>query len=96
MPLEIESGYRIVKFPDSGIIETSSEAMSGEYQDEYWFYSKEGFRKLDTENELGGGYSVAKSEYPSRITSMFWVSKSAKIQQPIYSASNPYQCGPAK
>ena len=95
-PLEIEDGYRLVKFSPSGVAETSSEGMPGKYKDEFWFYGGNTHRKMNTEKEMGGGYTVAKSEAPDRFTFMFWVSPNAKEQQPPYSPENPNRCGPSK
>lgn len=88
-PLEIEDGYRLVKFSPSGVVETSTAGMPGKYKDEFWFYAGNTLRKMNIENEMGGGYTVAKSEAPDRFTFMFWVSPNAKEQQPPYSPEKP-------
>ena len=95
-PLEIEDGYRLVKFSQSGVVETSTNGMPGKYTDEFWFYSGNELRKMNFEKEMGGGYTVAKPEFPERFTFMFWVSQNAKEQQPPYSPEKPNRCGPAK
>lgn len=93
-PLEIEDGYRLVKFSLSGVVETSTEGMPGKYKDEFLFYAGNTRRKMNIEKEMGGGYTVAKSEAPDRYTFMFWVSPNAKEQQPPYSPDKPNRCGP--
>ena len=95
-PLEMEDGYRLVKFSSSGVVETSTDGMPGKYKDEFWFYGGNTLRKMNIEKEMGGGYTVAKSEAPDHFTYMFWVSPNAKEQQPPYSADKPNRCGPAK
>lgn len=95
-PLEKEDGFRLVRFSPSGVIETSTEGMPGKYKDEFWFYGGNALRKMNIEKEMGGGYTVAKSEAPDRYTFMFWVSPNAKEQQPPYSPDKPNRCGPAK
>lgn len=95
-PLQIEDGYRLVKFSASGVIETSTEGMPGKYKDEFWFYGGNKLRQMNIEKEMGGGFTVAKSEAPDRYTFMFWVSPNAKHEQPSYSPEKPNRCGPAK
>jgi hypothetical protein len=95
-PLEIKDGYRLVQFSPSGVVETSTEGMSGKYRDEFWFYGGNTLRPMNIEKEMGGGYTVAKSEAPDSFTFMFWVSPNAKEQQPVYSPEKPNRCGPAQ
>jgi hypothetical protein len=94
-PLEAEDGYRLVKFSVSGVVETSTQGKPGKYKDEFWFYAGNTRRQMNTEKEMGGGYTVAQSENPDRYTFMFWVSPNAKAQQLPYSPDRPNRCGPA-
>ena len=95
-PLKIEDGFRLVKFSSSGVVATSTEGMPGKYKDEFWFYGDNNLRQMNIEKEMGGGYTVAKSDAPDRFTFMFWVSPNAKEQQPPYSPDKPNMCGPSE
>lgn len=44
-PLEVRGGTVVIRFPDSGIIETSSAVNGGIGIVEYWYYSPHGERK---------------------------------------------------
>jgi hypothetical protein len=70
--------------------------MPGKYKDEFWFYGGNTRREMNIANEMGGGYTVARSEASDRYTFMFWVSPNAKHEQPPYSPEKPNRCGPAK
>ena len=95
-PLKIEDGFRLIKFSSSGVVDTSTEGMPGKYKDEFWFYGDNNLRQMNIEKEMGGGYTVAKSDAPDRFTFMFWVSPNAKEQQPPYSPDKPNMCGPSE
>ena len=88
--------FRLIKFSSSGVVDTSTEGMPGKYKDEFWFYRGNSLRQMNIEKEMGGGYTVAKSEAPDRFTFMFWVSQNAKEQQPLYSPEKPNKCGPSE
>ena len=95
-PLEIEDGFRLVKFSPSGVVNTSTEGIHGNYKDEFLFYGGNSLRQMNIEKEMGGGYTVAKSDAPDRFTFMFWVSPNAKEQQPLYHPEKPNRCGPSE
>jgi hypothetical protein len=91
--LEMEDGYRLVKFPASGVVETSTEGKPGEYyKDEFWRYSDATRKQMNVEKELGGGHTVARIENPARFTFMFWVGPDVTAQQP---PDKPHKCDPA-
>lgn len=90
--LEMEDGYRLVKFPASGIVETSTEGKPGKYKDEFWRYSGVTRRQMNVEKELGGGNSIARSKNLAGYTFMFWVSPDVTVQQP---PDKPHKCDPA-
>lgn len=90
--LEMEDGYRLVKFPASGIVETSTEGKPGKYKDEFWRYSGATRRKMNLEKELGGGHTVTQPGDSARYTHMFWVSSDVTAQQ---SPAKPHKCDPA-
>jgi len=89
--LEMEDGYRLVKLPAQGVVETSTEGMPGKFKDEFWRYSGATRRQMN-EKELGGGHTIARSEDPARYTFMFWVSPDVTVQQP---PDKPSKCDPA-
>lgn len=94
-PLEMEEGFRVVRFDAKGVVETSDQGMPGKLKDEFFFYSERGTRPLSFESEMGGGFTSADQQNPNRYTFMFWVSKNAKVEQPPYSPSNlTPKCGP--
>ena len=95
-PLQKADGFRLVRFPSSGVVETSTVGIPGKYKDEFWFYGGNALRKVNIEKEMGGGYTIASSEVPDRYTFMFWVSPNGKEQQPSYSPEKPNMCGRAK
>lgn len=89
--LEMEDGYRLVKFTTSGVVETSTEGKPGKYKDEFWRYSGVTRRQMNVEKELGGGNSIARSNDPARYMFMFWVSPDVTVQQP---PDKPHECNP--
>jgi len=98
-PLPIEDGYRIVKFPSTGVVETSSEGMPGEgFKDQYYYYSKSGqLRPLDVGKEMGGGYTTTYTERPQLFEVHFWISRDARADYHKFVESVPFslqKCGP--
>jgi hypothetical protein len=69
--LATEDGFRIVRFPSTGVVETSFEGLPGTYKDEFYYYSTTERRTLNVGREMGGGYTVAKAEMPDRYTFKF-------------------------
>lgn len=53
--LPLEEGYYLLKFPDSGILKTSSAPEYGEASDEYYYYSDNTRRPLKTSFYGEGG-----------------------------------------
>ncbi len=94
-PLPIEDGFRLVKFDQSGVVQTSSEGLAGKLKDEFIVYSGTNRRPLNIESEMGGGFTTAPVTTPDHFTFMFWVSPNAKTEQPPYSRDKPYECGPS-
>lgn len=92
--LPTEDGFRVVRFPSTGIVETSFEGLPGKYKDEFYYYSKAERRALDVGREMGGGYTVAKAEAPDRYTSKFWVSREARVDHDRYVNGKADNCGP--
>lgn len=92
-PLQMEDGFSIVRFPPSGVVETSSEGMPGKYTDEFYYYSSSGRKALDVGREMGGGYTVAKAEALNQYTFKFWVSRNAQADHAVYVTDKPDNCG---
>lgn len=92
--LPTEDGFRVVRFPSTGVVETSFEGLSGKYKDEFYYYSGGERRPLDVGREMGGGYTVAKAETPDRYTFKFWVSRDARADHEQYVNGKPDSCGP--
>lgn len=81
--LEIEDGFRLIKFDDSGIVETASDVIGGHgYLDEFWWYSPRGRVPLNLEKELGGGSNVYLLGAPKKYISGFWVSSDVRKIRP--------------
>lgn len=89
--LEVEDGYRLVKFPTSGVVKTSTEGKPGKYKDEFWRYSGLTRRQMDVEKEVGGGHTVTQPGASARYTHMFWVSSNVTAQSP---PTKPHKCDP--
>lgn len=92
--LPIEDGFRVVRFPSTGIVETSFEGLPGKYQDEFYYYSQAARHALDVGREMGGGYTIAKAETPDRYTFKFWVSREARADYDSYVNGKSDDCGP--
>lgn len=82
--LPVEDGFRVVRFPATGSVETLFEGLPGKYKDEFYYYSAAERQKLDVGREMGGGYTVAKAEAPDRYTFKFWVSRDARSDYEKY------------
>lgn len=62
-PLPMEEGFRLIKFNNDGIVQTSSPGMPGKFRDEYYFYSGNARRPLEPK-EMGGGSTVTLPNRP--------------------------------
>ncbi len=93
-PLPIEQGLHIVKFPESGLIETSTPLVGGD--DAYFYYQNDARFPLNTGKELGGGGSVQNiSELVTgRISYHFWVSRDTKRDFDLFVKDKPKVIGP--
>src|SRR2546425_12462112 len=90
-----DGGFRLVVFPPSGVVVTSSAGLPGEgYTDQYHYYAETTRRTLDVSKELGGGYTEASTDRPEQFTLKFWVSRDAKADYPAYVKEHTQQCGP--
>lgn len=73
-PLPIEDGYRLIRIPPSGLLQTSSNPEYGWARDEYFYYSGERRRDLKGWSGWGGGGLVwgettghgVSSEHPDK------------------------------
>ena len=93
-PLPIEDGFRLVVFPPSGVVLTSSPARPGEgYSDEFLYYSNGQRRRLDVRTEMGGGYTE-EVHGKEGFTFKFWVSRDAKADYENYVRGHDQHCGP--
>jgi hypothetical protein len=91
--LPMEDGFRLVQFPPSGVIKTSSEFLpGGGYKDESFYYSGTTRRPVPSE-QRGGGYTTTEIATP-QFTNQFWISRDAKADYPIYVEGKPDTCGP--
>jgi len=95
--LPVEDGFRLVVFPPSGVVETSSPGLPGEeYRDQYFYYKGNKRRVLDVSTELGGGFTEARVQRPEHFTAKFWVSRNTRADFTVYVDDKPYECGPFK
>jgi len=92
--LPTEDGFRLVKFPSSGVVETSDEGLPGKYKDEFYYFSSDGKRSHFPNGEMGGGHTEANENSPDRFTMKFWVSRDAQVDYPKYVEDKPNACGP--
>ncbi len=74
--LKIEDGYRLIKFQISGIVNTSTEELVGKHKDEFYRYSNNVRTSMNTEYELGGGYTVRDQK--NQFSFIFWVKSNVK------------------
>ena len=91
----LEDDFRLVVFPPSGIVETSSPGLPGESYRTQYFYYQDGRRRVLESKELGGGFSE-KGIHQREFTSKFWVSRDAKAAFPPHVVGKPAECGPFK
>jgi len=85
-PLKIEGDSFILKFPESGIIDTSSKPTivsnpEGYYvptYSEYYYYSDEKSR-IAKEIAMGGGFT-SQNEGSDEFTSYFWISTKENLE----------------
>jgi len=77
--LKIEDGYRLIKFPISGTVNTSTKGLTGKHKDYFYRYNNGAIISMNIEKELGGGYTVWNQKNPSnQITFIFWVKSDTK------------------
>lgn len=95
--LPVEGGYRLVTFPASGVVETSTPPLPGhEYRDQYFYYDGKIRRAVDLSKELGGGFTHQDSKNPGRVTFQFWISPDASADYRAYVENRRSECGPFK
>lgn len=99
--LEIENGYRVIRFPSNGFVETSSLGIPGpgkEFDDQFYYYNGSNRRPVNIANELGGGGTVQEQDSvgTNRYTSQFWISRNAKADFEKYIKDKPVQYGQFK
>jgi hypothetical protein len=93
-PLPTEEGFRLVVFPPSGVVLTSSPARPGEgYTDEFVYYGDGRRRQLNVGKEMGGGYTE-EVQGTEGFTFKFWVSRDAKADYEGYVKGHDQHCGP--
>jgi hypothetical protein len=92
--LPTEDGFKVVRYPRSGVVETSDVGILGKMKDEFLYYADPGRRPLDVGLEMGGGYTVAPAETPERYTFKYWVSRNARKDFPSFVQNSPDECGP--
>lgn len=98
-PLPIEDGYRVVKFPPTGVVQTSSGSMPGKgFEDQHYYYSHgDQVHPLDNGKEMGGGYTTTDIKRPQLFEEHFWISRDARADYHKYVESAPFslrKCGP--
>jgi hypothetical protein len=69
--LETEDGFLVHKILPNGVLKTSSDPRLSPKSNEYFYYSKEGIRRVD-KIKHGGGYSVQKKGQ-KEVNFNFWV-----------------------
>lgn len=73
-----ENGFAVVKFPTSGIVQTSSLGKSGPLVDSYFIYDDKGEVPM-APTHIGGGGTYSDSALPAgHFASYFWVSTDPK------------------
>jgi hypothetical protein len=97
--LEIESGYRVIRFSNNGFVETASLGIPGEgFEDQFYYYNGSKRRPVDIAKELGGGgtFQERNSVGTNRFTLQFWISRNAKADFEKYVKDKPVQYGQFK
>lgn len=76
--LQIEDGYYLFSFPETGIINTSSEGEEGFASDEYYYHSQDRRKPLPSTNKnsmiwghVGFGSKTVRREEPTRYEEFF-------------------------
>jgi hypothetical protein len=75
--LEMEEGFRLVRFPETGEVVTATSAMPGQHKDEFFYYKGDQRQRVDASREIGGGYSSKPDNETGGYTFRFWVSRNA-------------------
>jgi hypothetical protein len=88
-----EDGFSVVRFDETGVVETSEVGLGGDTVDEHWFYKGLSRRRLDIEKEMGGGFTEGNRTEPGRYMFTFWVSPNARVDQPPWTPNTPHRCG---
>jgi hypothetical protein len=90
--LQMEEEFRLVRFPLTGYVETSSEVMTGSMKDDFFYVGNGGRSLVDMAIEMGGGSTTG---YPTgEHIHKFWVSRNAKADYRHYVESRSEDCGP--
>jgi len=99
--LEIENGYRVIRFSSNGFVETSSLGIPGpgkDFDDQYYYYNGTNRRPVNLADELGGGGTIQEQSNvgTGRYISRFWISGNAKADYEKYVKDKPVQYGQFK
>lgn len=97
--LSYEDGFRVVKVPESGIVETSSPGIPGVgYVDKEFFVAKDGHRYPVPSSYKGGGGTHSRLSWStSEYIFIFWIGLDHSNQNnppPLSSGPEGVNCGP--
>lgn len=91
-PLPVVDGFSVVKFDQTGFVETSDPPMPSQSMEQFFRYSPQGTTPLDIGKELGGGYTTWNNKPGSDGKIVFWVSMPPRPDAPAPNWKKPHQC----
>lgn len=56
-PLPLENGYRVIRFPQNGIIYTSTPSQSGRAKDIFYIWTIKGLKEINVTDLGASGYA---------------------------------------
>lgn len=92
--LELEDGFRLIRFNESGKVHTSSDAMPGKHWDEFYYLDGDERRRINPRKHIGGGYTHESESAGGGYTFRFWISGDKQKDAELFSEDAGYACGP--
>jgi hypothetical protein len=92
--LEMEEGFRLIRFDESGEVRTATEAMPGKHWDEFYYYADEERRRINPRKHIGGGYTDESDKASGGYTFRFWISGDKQKDAELFSNDAGDACGP--